>query len=82
MQDFINESDHVFTDISSEAYREYWFPIGMDFIRYKIVKPLQLAVSASGGHRIFDEEGLSHYVPAGWLHLVWRAKPGAPNFVK
>lgn len=76
---FENATDLEFKDISSESYREYRFP-GGDIVR--IETPLKLNVSASGGHRIFDAEGVSHYVPAGWIHLSWVAKDGQPNFVK
>ena len=77
--EFNNASDLEFTDISSEQWREYQF-LGGQAIR--IEAPLKLNVSASGGHRVFDAEGVSHYVPAGWIHLKWTAKDGAPNFVK
>ncbi|RWF58943.1 MAG: hypothetical protein EOS50_01570 [Mesorhizobium sp.] len=76
---FINQSDLSFTDISSEKWREYKFA-GGDTVR--IVRPLRLHVSDSRGHRIFDAEGRSHYVPWGWIHLVWEAKDGEPNFVR
>lgn len=76
---FRNESDLEFTDISSEAWREYQFQSGAIV---RIEKPLRLNVSASGGHRIFDAQGESHYIPFGWIHLRWEAKPGAPNFVR
>ena len=78
-QPFINESDLTFADISSEQWREYRFA-GGDAIR--IDHPLKLHVSESKGHRIFDAEGRSHYIPWGWLHLSWEAKKGAPNFVR
>ena len=77
--EFHNASELEFTDISSEQWREYRF-LGGDTV--KIVAPLKLNVSASGGHRIFDAEGVSHYVPAGWIHLMWVSKDGQPNFVK
>ncbi|WP_174278268.1 hypothetical protein [Sphingomonas bacterium] len=76
---FINESDLSFADISSERWREYRFA-GGDAIR--IEQPLKLHVSESRGHRIFDAEGRSHYIPWGWIHLSWEAKDGAPNFVR
>lgn len=76
---FENATDLEFNDISSEQWREYSF-LGGDTVR--IDAPLRLNVSASGGHRIFDSEGISHYVPAGWIHLKWAVKDGAPNFVK
>jgi hypothetical protein len=77
--EFKNESDLVFTDISSEAWREYQFESGATV---RIDNPAMLNVSESGGHRIFDGQGLSHYVPKGWIHLVWEPKPGQPNFVR
>lgn len=76
---FKNDSDNVFTDISSEAYRTYEFPKG-DLVT--ITKPLKLSVSRSGGHRVFDEGGTSHYVPKGWIHLHWKPREGQANFVK
>lgn len=75
---FKNASDLEFTDISSELWREYRF-LGEETVR--IEAPLKLNVSASGGHRIFDAAGVSHYIPAGWIHLMWMAKAGAANFV-
>jgi hypothetical protein len=77
--EFSNASDLVFSDISSEEWREYEF-VGGEIIR--IVGPERLHVSDSGGHRLFDAEGVSHYVPAKWLRLRWKAKDGQPNFVK
>ena len=76
---FNNATDLVFADISSEHWRESEF-LGGDTVR--IERPLRLNVSESGGHRIFDAKGVSHYVPAGWIHLKWGAKDGAPKFVK
>lgn len=78
-QDFKNESDLDFTDISSEAWREYQFESGAVV---RIDNPKMLNVSESGGHRIFDGQGLSHYIPKGWIHLVWEPNPGQPNFVR
>lgn len=76
--DFENKSGLDFTDISSEAWREYSFDNG-EII--KINHPLQLHVN-DDGHRIFDSEGISHYIPAKWIHLRWKAKEGEPNFVR
>jgi len=75
---FINESDNKFVDIGSEEYRIYRFPGGEEI---KIDAPRMLSVSA-GGHRLYDDAGVSHYVPKGWLHLRWKAWEGKPNFVK
>jgi len=84
LQDYLNNQEgkptdkleREWTDISNEEYRVYEFP-GKDKIH--IDKPKQLHVSASGGHRVLDADGISHYIPSGWLHLFWR---GDPAFVK
>lgn len=76
-EDFCNESDLEFTDISSETRRVYVFPDREEVI----YNPLWLHVSESGGHRLWDAQGRSHYIPKGWVHLWWEAKPGCPNFV-
>lgn len=77
--EFKNGTDLEFSDISSEQWREYQF-LGGETIR--IDAPLKLNVSESRNHRIFDAHGISHYIPAGWIHLKWKVKDGAPNFVK
>jgi hypothetical protein len=77
-----NKSEHKFTDISSEEFREYTFPSGKGpGLTVRIDAPTHLAVSASGGHRILDAAGMSHYVPPQWVHLMWKTKAGQPNFV-
>jgi hypothetical protein len=70
-------SEMTFNDISSEEFREYDF--GSDNV-VRIDNPKQLNVSASGGHRILDGSGISHYVPSGWIHLHWKARDGQPPF--
>ena len=77
--DFRNESGLDFTDISTESVRRYHYKGGETV---EIPGPLMLNVSRSGGHRIFDENGVSHYIPKGWIHLSWVAKPGSAHFVK
>lgn len=66
-----------FKDVSTEIYRVYEFPDGKIV---KINKPVKLNVSKSGGHRILDEKGVSHYVPSGWVHLYWKVKDGMEPF--
>jgi hypothetical protein len=77
---FINESGLEFKDISSEKYRKYVFPNGKEL---KIIKPLYLNISESGGHRLFDASGISWYIKPneGW-YIQWKAENGKPNFVK
>jgi len=79
MTEFVNNSGLEFTDISSEEYRQYLF--NADTV-VKISYPMRLNVSKSGGHRIFDAQGESHYIPGGWKHLKWKARDGQPHFVK
>ena len=74
----INETEYEFKDISTEEYRIYMFP---QFEGIRINSPTHLHVSDSGGHRILDASGESHYIPKGWIHLRWKAKEGAANFV-
>lgn len=76
--EFRNESGLEFTDISSEQWRKYTFSDGAIV---HIKSPMMLHVSENG-HRIFDAEGRSHYVPMGWIHLQWLVKDGQPHFVK
>jgi hypothetical protein len=68
-----------FVDISSESRRRYVFPGGH---MVAIERPVKLAVSASGGHRILDSDGTGHYVPSGWIHLSWETFLGKEPFVK
>lgn len=50
-----------------EEYRTYVFP-GKEEVT--IQKPEFLIVS-DNGHRVYAEDGISHYVPTGWIHLYW-----------
>ncbi len=78
MTEFRNESKLIFTDISSEEFREYEYPDG--HVK-KYDSPLQLNVSPNG-HRLFLENGDCVYVTKGWRTIRWRVKEGAPHFVK
>lgn len=71
-----NETGLAFKNISSEKYRVYVFP-GGDEVRIEL--PTYLNVSKSGGHRVLDAAGISHYIPPTWIHIYWE---GSPNFVK
>lgn len=78
-KDLRNESGLEFTDISSEEYRVY-LKDGKVFER--IDNPIALNVSPSGGHRVLDAQGRSYYIKPEWNKLHWKAKEGAPHFVK
>ena len=74
--DIINESKLKLNDISSEEWREYEF----DNKVVHLDGPLALNVS-NNGHRVIDSEGVSHYIPKGWIHLSWKGKEGEPHIV-
>ena len=66
-----------FSSLDDEEYRTYVWP---DNSEVTISLPTHLNVSKSGGHRVLDSNGVSHYVPTGWSHLFWKVKQGKPNF--
>ena len=55
-------------NIEHEIYRVYYFPDGSEV---RIDNPVLLNVSNSGGHRIVDSYDVSHYIPSGWIHIIW-----------
>jgi hypothetical protein len=67
-------------DISEEEWREYLYPDGS---MVRIDHPVALSLShlgpppeyGGGSHRIVTAEGLSKYVPRGWILLTFRASP-------
>ena len=54
-----------------EEFRTYRFAEGEFIHEVTIKKPVCLIVS-NNGHRLLDEEGISHYVPYGWIELFWK----------
>jgi len=75
-KDFVNENNIEFKDLDDEQYRVYQYPD----MEIKIEEPLLLNVSKSGGHRVWDSKGISHYLPAGWRHLYWVVKENKSHF--
>lgn len=71
------ETEYDFEDISSEEWREYDF----SGVRVRIENPTYLAVSENG-HRILDEQGISHYVGFDGFYVKWKSGEDAPHFVK
>lgn len=63
-------------DITTEEWREYVFPHN-EIV--KIVVP-QILVVSDNGHRVIDGEGVSHYIPYGWIHLFWKSKEGKAKY--
>jgi len=70
-------ADMGFRDISSEILREYRFP-GDE--RVVIHSPIAANVSTNG-HRIIDAFGSTHYIPRGWIELVWSSRDGMNHVV-
>ena len=75
---FINYSRSRFVNINNELFREYLYPNGA---KITIHFPLKLSIAGDKSHKIFDADGLSYYIPPNWIGIVWKAKPGAPNFI-
>lgn len=78
---FLNETDLIFNDISSEIEREYTFP---NETKLLVSNPLYLNVHPkSGGHRLYTADKWSYYIniKESW-YIRWRVKDGLPNFVK
>ena len=50
-----------------ERERHYVWSDGAEVV---IEEPQSLIVS-DNGHRVVDKNGVSHYVPYGWIHLYW-----------
>lgn len=64
-------SELKFKDISTEDFRVYEYAD----MTITINEPKELNVSKSGGHRVLDGAGVSHYMAPGWRHLYWKANP-------
>lgn len=79
MNQFINNTSYNFVNISEE-FRIYTFIRNSKEHKIKIVHPRKLYVSKSGGHRLFSEDGASHYIPPGWIHLYWKSAKGKASF--
>lgn len=73
----LGTEDLHFKDITDEQYREYVFACGETI---RLNNPVGLHVSASGGHRVYTADGVSHYIPSGWLELRWEVKEGRRPF--
>ena len=76
-EDFINKGENEFIDIDTEIKRTYYFEKNTVVIK----NPIKLCVKDTG-HRVWDAQNVSHYIPIGWYHLEWEVKEGEANFVK
>ena len=72
------DSDLKFKDISCEVYREY---VDGDGVFHRIEKPVCMAISKSGNHRVLDSEGISHAVDLRFkIAVKWKNDPSSPHF--
>lgn len=67
-----------FVSVEQEIERTYFFEDGST---YTIQDPQALYVSASGGHRVLDGEGQSHYIQNKWNALTWKVRMGTRPFI-
>lgn len=77
MQGQAAELELVWSDISNEVSRTYHFPNGET---YTINWPLKLNVKnkvTGDSHRVIADNGIGHYVRAGWLAISWQVKNSA-----
>jgi hypothetical protein len=80
--DLRNSSSNQFSDISSEAWREYVYLTTDGAMVDRITAPVALHVSQSGGHRLLDASGICRYIAPGWHSIRWLPKGEEPHFVK
>ncbi len=71
MEELRHNTNLDFKSIKGEHKRRYVFPTMVVEIEW----PLELAVSGSGGHYIWDSFGVMHYIPVGWCELQWTVEP-------
>lgn len=76
-QQITTNPDLKFDSLQDEEFRVYVFDENTDVF---IDNPVALNVSKSGGHRVLDSKGFSHYIPSGWKHLMWKVRPGNQFF--
>ena len=79
MSQYTDNADLKFQDIGEEVWRKYEYPDGTEVT---IQRPVAVCVGSKyrdfggNGHRLVDAAGVSHYIPAGWIHLSWQVKAG------
>ena len=73
MREPIEIAGAKFVDVSSNLWREYVYATGV----VRIERPEWLHVKAQTdtlhSHRVIDSEGISHYLPSGFLEVRWES---------
>lgn len=70
--------------ISVEMWREYDVMVRVAPGEYitrtiRIENPVRLYITDSGSHRVVDEDGVVHRIPANFIALRWKVHPGYPE---
>lgn len=65
-----------FKDISDEEWREYTFGVGIVRIEQPKWLHVKRQTETQHSHRIIDANGISHYIPSGWIALKWKSPTG------
>lgn len=74
----INTSKLKFFVTTGEIYRTYVYP-GFDEVT--VSGTTHMAIDRSdGSHRLLDDSGKAHHIPAGFIHLYWEVEDGMPQF--
>lgn len=85
-EEYSDNPDLKWADISEEEYRIYFFPPpqeGMKNSTFRVDNPEAMAYKnpyswqGGGSHRVVDVNGKVFYIPAGWIGLVWDNKPNS-----
>ena len=70
----------TFRYIGNETYRQLEFPKPWGVHVIRIENPAWVYVSASGGHRYIDRQGIGHYIYSDGRRLFWDKAEGADTF--
>jgi len=83
---YSSNPDLHFKDIRMEKYRIYFFPPplpGLPLTELFILEPEAVSFKTpertwvgGGSHRVVTKEGLSIYVPSGWIGMEWGKDEG------
>ena len=83
--DYTDNPELNFKDVRNENYRTYIFPPpveGWDNSRMRVDDPEAVSFKAppswvaGGSHRVVTKNGLSVYIPPGWIGIEWEKNAG------
>ena len=76
--ELVSEADRTFTPVT-ERQRIYSFCVDGELFPV-VIQGVRWVHVSNTGHSLLTQDGVSHYVPFGWLHLGWEGEEGAPHF--